>query len=147
MEIQDLTQAVDTADTDSKQTIPGDLDHSNLRRTLVAGAYIPLSQVSGSVLGIIFTTVLLFQCGVADVFKINIRIQCLALCGQIVEMQLIDRADRIQIGLFGAATLLSLSIAIGSVAKSSSPPKAHSGTMTALCVVVRFVNAVTCTSV
>ncbi|KAJ5246906.1 hypothetical protein N7468_001889 [Penicillium chermesinum] len=89
-------------------------DH--LQRTLVAGSFYSLNQISGIILSTTYTTIFLSQIGVADVFSLTIIASCCTLAGTIAAPLVIDRAGRRPTAFVGMGVLLVIDTVAGSLA-------------------------------
>lgn len=89
-------------------------DH--LRRTLVAGSFYSLNQLSGVILSTTYTTVFLTEIGVADPFSLTIIASCCTLAGTLAAPLVIDRAGRRPTAFVGMSVLLVIDAVAGGLA-------------------------------
>ncbi|KAF7713477.1 MFS-type Sugar/inositol transporter [Penicillium ucsense] len=88
----------------------------HLRRTLVAGSFYSLNQVSGIILSTTYATVFLTQLGVVDAFSLTVIASCCTLAGTIVAPLIIDRAGRRPTAFFGMSILFVIDLIAGVLA-------------------------------
>lgn len=91
-------------------------NRQNLRRTLTAGAFYSLNQVSGIILSTTYTTVFLTELGIGDAFSFTVIASCCTLAGTIAAPLVIDRAGRRPTAFVGMALLLIIDIVAGALA-------------------------------
>ncbi|OJJ04854.1 hypothetical protein ASPVEDRAFT_44398 [Aspergillus versicolor CBS 583.65] len=91
-------------------------DRANLKRTLTAGSFYSLNQISGIILSTTYTTVFLTQIGVGDAFTFTVIASCCTLAGTIAAPLVIDRAGRRPTAFVGMTVLLLIDIAAGALA-------------------------------
>lgn len=91
-------------------------DRQNLKRTLTAGSFYSLNQVSGVILSTTYTTVFLTELGVGDAFTFTVIASCCTLAGSIVAPFIIDRAGRRPTAFVGMTLLLMIDAAAGGLA-------------------------------
>lgn len=88
----------------------------NLRRTLVAGSFFSLNQVSGVILSTTYTTVFLTELGVADPFSLTVIASCCTLAGTLAAPLVIDRAGRRPTAFVGMSILFVIDMVAGGLA-------------------------------
>lgn len=91
----------------------------HLRRTVVAGSFFSLNQISGVILSTTYTTIFLTQIGVADAFSLTIIASCCTLAGTIAAPLVIDRAGRRPTAFVGMTILFVIDVAAGALAFDS----------------------------
>ncbi|KAL2865248.1 general substrate transporter [Aspergillus lucknowensis] len=91
-------------------------DRQNLRRTLTAGSFYSLNQISGIILSTTYTTVFLTQIGVGDAFTFTVIASCCTLAGTIAAPLVIDRVGRRPTAFVGMTILLLIDTAAGGLA-------------------------------
>ena len=124
VEIEGLKEVMVRQKETQRQTKIWDIfRQGNLKRTLTAGAYQPLSMVSGSVLAQTYSTVILVQSGVVNAFEVTILISCLLFLGQICGLLLVDEVGRRPLVLCGLSVLCVLNIVVGCLAATSLESK------------------------
>ncbi|KIW18444.1 hypothetical protein PV08_02732 [Exophiala spinifera] len=118
------------------------LKPEHLKRTLTAGALLPLSQVGGQILVLTYSTVLLVQSGVANPFEITIIISCLTFLGTIVGPVLVDSAGRRPVALIGFSILFILDMTAGGLGAAGLTTKSQRLGLAAVFIIFAFFNAV-----
>lgn len=88
----------------------------NLKRTLSAGSFYSLNQVSGIILSTTYATVFLTEIGVGDAFTLTVISSCCTLAGTIAAPFVIDRAGRRPTAFAGMSVLFIINIVAGSLA-------------------------------
>lgn len=88
----------------------------HLRRTLVAGSFFSLNQISGVILSTTYTTIFLTELGVADAFSLTIISSCCTLAGTIAAPFVIDRAGRRPTAFVGMCILFIIDAVAGGLA-------------------------------
>ncbi|KAJ5099172.1 hypothetical protein N7532_006173 [Penicillium argentinense] len=88
----------------------------HLKRTIVAGSFFSLNQVSGIILSTTYTTVFLTQLNVANAFSLTIIASCCTLAGTIAAPLVIDRAGRRPTALVGMTILFAIDVVAGCLA-------------------------------
>ncbi|OKL55953.1 hypothetical protein UA08_08604 [Talaromyces atroroseus] len=88
----------------------------NLKRTLTAGSFYSLNQISGIILSTTYTTVFLTQLGVGDPFTFTVIASCCTLAGTMAAPLVIDRVGRRPTAFVGMSLLLIIDIAAGALA-------------------------------
>ncbi|KAJ5204026.1 uncharacterized protein N7498_004905 [Penicillium cinerascens] len=88
----------------------------HLRRTLVAGSFFSLNQISGVILSTTYTTIFLTELGVADAFTLTIISSCCTLAGTIAAPFVIDRAGRRPTAFVGMSILFIIDAVAGGLA-------------------------------
>lgn len=89
-------------------------DH--LQRTLVAGSFYSLNQISGVILSTTYTTVFLTEIGVANAFSLTVIASCCTLAGTIAAPLVIDRAGRRPTAFVGMSILFMIDVVAGGLA-------------------------------
>ncbi|KAH6675974.1 MFS transporter [Halenospora varia] len=92
------------------------LNKKNIKRTMTAGALLPLYQVSGIILSSTYSTVILVQSRVSDPFRMTIVLNCLAFIGVIVGPTMQDIVGRRPVALVGFTIMMLLDFAAGGLA-------------------------------
>ena len=95
-------------------------DRQNLRRTLTAGSFYSLNQISGIILSTTYTTVFLTQLGVGDAFLFTVIASCCTLAGTIVAPFVIDRGGRRPTAFVGMTLLFMINVTAGGLAFNTS---------------------------
>ncbi|KAL4874786.1 general substrate transporter [Aspergillus karnatakaensis] len=95
-------------------------NRENLQRTLTAGSFYSLNQVSGIILSTTYTTVFLTQLGVGDAFTFTVIASCCTLAGTLVAPLVIDRVGRRPTAFVGMSVLLAIDITAGGLAFNTS---------------------------
>lgn len=96
----------------------------HLKRTLTAGSFFSLNQISGVILSTTYTTVFLTVLGVADVFALTIISSCCTLAGTMAAPFVIDRAGRRPTAFVGMGILFVIDAVAGGLAFDNSNKKA-----------------------
>ncbi|KAF3020029.1 hypothetical protein E8E15_007861 [Penicillium rubens] len=96
----------------------------HLKRTLTAGSFFSLNQISGVILSTTYTTVFLTALGVADAFALTIISSCCTLAGTIAAPFVIDRAGRRPTAFIGMAILFIIDAVAGGLAFDTGNKKA-----------------------
>jgi hypothetical protein len=96
----------------------------HLKRTLTAGSFFSLNQISGIILSTTYTTVFLTALGVADVFALTIISSCCTLAGTIAAPLVIDRAGRRPTAFIGMGILFIIDVVAGGLAFDTGNKKA-----------------------
>ncbi|KGO63737.1 Major facilitator superfamily domain, general substrate transporter [Penicillium italicum] len=109
----------------------------HLKRTLTAGSFFSLNQISGIILSTTYTTVFLTALGVADPFTLTIISSCCTLAGTIAAPFVIDRAGRRPTAFVGMGILLVIDAVAGGLAFDRGNNKATVG-IAALSFVFNF---------
>ncbi|KAL4782691.1 general substrate transporter [Aspergillus varians] len=91
-------------------------DRQNLKRTLTAGSFYSLNQVSGVIMSTTYTTVFLTQLGVGDAFTFTVIASCCTLAGTIAAPLVIDRVGRRPTAFVGMTVLFLIDIVAGALA-------------------------------
>ncbi|KAJ5628401.1 hypothetical protein N7490_010629 [Penicillium lividum] len=89
-------------------------DH--LRRTLVAGSFFSLNQISGVILSTTYATVFLRQIGASNAFRLTIIASCCTLAGALAAPLVIDRAGRRPTAFVGMSLLFMIDVIAGGLA-------------------------------
>lgn len=92
----------------------------HLKRTLVAGSFFSLNQISGVILSTTYTTVFLTQLGIGDAFSLTIIASCCTLAGTIAAPLVIDRAGRRPTAFVGMSILFIIDAVAGGLAFEKS---------------------------
>lgn len=88
----------------------------HLQRTLTAGSFFSLNQVSGVILSTTYTTVFLTDLGIGDAFSLTIIASCCTLVGTTAAPFVIDRAGRRPTALVGIGILFAIDAIAGGLA-------------------------------
>ncbi|OQD88460.1 hypothetical protein PENSOL_c072G03311 [Penicillium solitum] len=96
----------------------------HLKRTLTAGSFFSLNQISGVILSTTYTTVFLTVLGIADPFSLTIIASCCTLAGTIAAPFVIDRAGRRPTAFFGMGILFVIDAVAGGLAFDRGNKKA-----------------------
>ncbi|CAG8403462.1 unnamed protein product [Penicillium salamii] len=88
----------------------------HIKRTITAGSFFSLNQISGVILSTTYTTVFLTEIGVANAFTLTIIASCCTLAGTIAAPFVIDRAGRRPTAFVGMGILFAVDVAAGSLA-------------------------------
>lgn len=88
----------------------------HLKRTITAGSFFSLNQVSGVILSTTYTTVFLTEIGIGNAFTLTIIASCCTLAGTIVAPFVIDRAGRRPTAFIGMGVLFAIDVAAGGLA-------------------------------
>lgn len=108
-----------------------------LKRTLTAGSFYSLNQVSGIILSTTYTTVFLTELGIGDAFSLTIIASCCTLAGTIAAPFVIDRAGRRPTAFTGMSVLFVIDALAGGLAFNTSDPHSTLG-IAALSFVFNF---------
>lgn len=87
-----------------------------LKRTLTAGSFFSLNQISGVILSTTYTTVFLTELGIGDPFSLTVIASCCTLAGTIAAPFVIDRAGRRPTAFVGMGILLVIDAVAGGLA-------------------------------
>lgn len=109
----------------------------HLKRTLTAGSFFSLNQISGIILSSTYTTVFLTELGIADAFALTIISSCCTLAGTIAAPFVIDRAGRRPTAFIGMGILFIIDAVAGGLAFDRGNKKATMG-IAALSFVFNF---------
>lgn len=93
-------------------------DH--LQRTVVAGSFYSLNQISGIILSTTYTTIFLTEIGAADPFSLTIIASCCTLAGTLAAPLVIDRAGRRPTAFVGMSILFVIDAVAGGLAFNTS---------------------------
>ncbi|PWY78601.1 sugar transporter [Aspergillus eucalypticola CBS 122712] len=88
----------------------------HLQRTLTAGSFYSLNQVSGIILSTTYSTVFLSGIGIGDPFTLTVIASCCTLAGTIAAPFMLDRAGRRPTALAGMSILFVIDLAAGGLA-------------------------------
>lgn len=88
----------------------------HLKRTLVAGSFFSLNQISGIILSTTYTTIFLTQLEIADPFSLTIISSCCTLAGTIAAPFVVDRAGRRPTAFVGMSILFIIDVVAGGLA-------------------------------
>jgi MFS family permease len=99
-------------------------NRQNLRRTLTAGSFYSLNQISGVILSTTYTTVFLTELSIGNPFVFTVIASCCTLAGTIAAPFALDFAGRRPTALTGMILLLILDAAAGTLAFFTSNPHA-----------------------
>ncbi|KAH8431249.1 uncharacterized protein LDX57_008911 [Aspergillus melleus] len=90
----------------------------HLRRTITAGSFYSLNQISGVILSTTYSTVFLAEMGTKDPFSLTVIASCCTLAGAIAAPLVIDRRGRRPTALVGMSALFIIDAVAGSLAFS-----------------------------
>ncbi|KAJ5202373.1 hypothetical protein N7449_004452 [Penicillium cf. viridicatum] len=96
----------------------------HLKRTLTAGSFFSLNQISGIILSTTYATVFLTVLGIADAFSLTIIASCCTLAGTIAAPFVIDRAGRRPTAFVGMGILFVIDAVAGGLAFDRGNKKA-----------------------
>ncbi|KAJ5753804.1 uncharacterized protein N7511_007957 [Penicillium nucicola] len=88
----------------------------HLKRTLTAGSFFSLNQISGIILSTTYATLFLKELGVGNTFTLTIVSSCCLLAGTITAPFVIDRAGRRPTAFVGMSILFVIDIVAGGLA-------------------------------
>ncbi|KAF5858859.1 hypothetical protein ETB97_003656 [Aspergillus alliaceus] len=88
----------------------------NIKRTLTAGSFYSLNQISGIVLSTTYATVFLTEIGVGDAFTLTVISSCCTLAGTITAPFVIDRVGRRPTAFTGMSVLFVIDVIAGGLA-------------------------------
>ncbi|KAF9892172.1 hypothetical protein FE257_002578 [Aspergillus nanangensis] len=88
----------------------------HVQRTLTAGSFYSLNQISGVVLSTTYSTVFLTEIGTGDPFSLTVIASCCTLAGTIVAPFVIDRAGRRPTAFVGMTAILIIDAVAGGLA-------------------------------
>jgi MFS family permease len=88
----------------------------HLKRTLTAGSFFSLNQISGIILSTTYTTLFLTELGIGDAFTLTIIASCCTLAGTIAAPFVIDRAGRRPTAFVGMSILFVIDVVAGGLA-------------------------------
>lgn len=88
----------------------------HLKRTITAGSFFSLNQISGVILSTTYATVFLTEIDVANAFTLTIIASCCTLAGTIAAPFVIDRAGRRPTAFVGMGILFAVDVVAGSLA-------------------------------
>ena len=97
-------------------------DRENLKRTITAGSFFSLNQISGIILSTTYATVFLQAIGVCSAFALTVIASCCVLAGTLAAPFTIDYAGRRPTALTGMAILLVIDVIAGGLAFDTSNP-------------------------
>ncbi|KIX03489.1 uncharacterized protein Z518_07042 [Rhinocladiella mackenziei CBS 650.93] len=117
------------------------LSKPNIKRTLIAGASLSVSQVGGQILVLLYSTVMLVQSGVEDPFLITVIIYLAYFLGGCVGPILLDKVGRRPTALGGFTILFLLDIAIAGLASSGLTTDSERLGLASLFIIFGFFNA------
>lgn len=110
----------------------------HLRRTLVAGSFYSLNQISGVILSTTYTTVFLTELGIGNAFSLTIIASCCTLAGTIAAPFVLDRAGRRPTAFTGMTILFIIDLVAGILAFYTKTNKNATLTIAALSFVFNF---------
>jgi hypothetical protein len=110
----------------------------HLRRTLVAGSFYSLNQISGVILSTTYTTVFLTELGIGDPFSLTIIASCCTLAGTIFAPFVLDRAGRRPTAFTGMIILFLIDLIAGILAFYTKSNKNATLTIAALSFIFNF---------
>lgn len=99
-------------------------NRENFKRTVTAGSFYSLNQISGVILSTTYTTVFLSQLGIGNAFVFTVIASCCTLAGTIFSPMVIDIYGRRLTALSGMVLLFFIDIVAGSLAFFPSNSKA-----------------------
>lgn len=117
------------------------LSRSNIKRTLLAGAALSVSQVGGQILVLLYSTVMLVQSGVKDPFLITVIIYLAYFFGGCVGPVLLDKVGRRPTALGGFTILFLLDVAIAGLACSGLTTDSERLGLASLFIIFGFFNS------
>jgi hypothetical protein len=88
----------------------------HLKRTITAGSFFSLNQISGVILSTTYATVFLTEIGIGNAFTLTIIASCCTLAGTIAAPFVIDRAGRRPTAFVGMGILFAIDLAAGGLA-------------------------------
>jgi Na+/melibiose symporter-like transporter len=88
----------------------------NLRRTLVAGSFFSLNQISGIILSTTYATIFLAGLNISNAFTLTIISSCCTLAGTIAAPFVVDRAGRRPTAFVGMSILFIIDVVAGGLA-------------------------------
>lgn len=91
-------------------------NRENFKRTITAGSFFSLNQISGVILSTTYTTVFLSQLGIGNAFVFTVIASCCTLAGTIFSPMVIDFYGRRPTALSGMIVLFCIDIVAGSLA-------------------------------
>jgi hypothetical protein len=92
----------------------------HLKRTITAGSFFSLNQISGVILSTTYATVFLTEIGIGNAFSLTIIASCCTLAGTIAAPFVIDRAGRRPTAFIGMGILFAIDVAAGGLAFDGS---------------------------
>ena len=92
----------------------------HLKRTITAGSFFSLNQISGVILSTTYATVFLTEIGIGNAFTLTIIASCCTLAGTIAAPFVIDRAGRRPTAFVGMGILFAIDVAAGGLAFDGS---------------------------
>lgn len=91
-------------------------NRENFKRTITAGSFYSLNQISGVILSTTYTTVFLSQLGIGNAFVFTVIASCCTLAGTIFSPMVIDIYGRRLTALSGMILLFFIDIVAGALA-------------------------------
>ncbi|KAL2005563.1 hypothetical protein VTN00DRAFT_10056 [Thermoascus crustaceus] len=91
-------------------------NRQNLKRTLTAGSFYSLNQISGIILSTTYTTVFLTELGIGDAFSFTVIASCCTLAGTMAAPFVIDHTGRRPTALVGMSVLMVIDAVAGGLA-------------------------------
>ncbi|RAK96453.1 general substrate transporter [Aspergillus ibericus CBS 121593] len=88
----------------------------HLQRTVIAGSFYSLNQISGIILSTTYSTVFLSEIGIGDPFSLTVIAACCTLAGTIAAPFVLDRAGRRPTALVGMSILFIIDATAGGLA-------------------------------
>ncbi|EPQ30684.1 uncharacterized protein PFL1_01585 [Pseudozyma flocculosa PF-1] len=110
----------------------------HLVRTMVAGSFFALNQISGIILSTTYATIFLTQVGVADPFVLTVYAYVCQLVAAALAIYALERVGRRSLALPGFVVLTAIDFVAGALAFRSSDP-AIAQTIAGLAMVFNFV--------
>lgn len=95
----------------------------HLQRTLTAGSFYSLNQISGVILSTTYSTVFLADMGIKDPFSLTVIASCCTLAGTTVAPFVIDRSGRRPLALVGMTVLFIIDTVAGGLAFNRGNPQ------------------------
>ncbi|KAN0065516.1 hypothetical protein ACQY0O_001353 [Thecaphora frezii] len=110
----------------------------HILRTMVAGSFFSLNQISGIILSTTYATIFLTQVGVGDPFELTMFAYVAQLAAASVAIWALERVGRRALALPGFAILTVLDLVAGGLAFRSSEP-AYAKAIAGLAMIFNFV--------
>lgn len=95
-------------------------DRENLKRTITAGSFFSLNQISGVILSTTYATVFLQSIGIGSAFALTVIASCCVLAGTLAAPFTVDRAGRRPTALSGMIVLFIIDVIAGGLAFDTS---------------------------
>lgn len=113
-------------------------NRQNLKRTLTAGSFYSLNQISGIILSTTYATVFLTELGVGSEFALTVIASCCTLAGTIAAPFVLDRTGRRPTALTGMSILLVIDVIAGVLAFYSNANRKAALGIAALSFIFNF---------